>query len=135
MPNKSKIEPYDHLLGEMYDYEIAEMAGTLPAAVCKRRMKKGIDPYPIHVLKRYEHLMGRQSDLSLSEAINIPTETVGAYRRSKGIERYSGPYRSKLSEFDPLIGTMSNAAVARLAGCSREAIRGRSVRSKGNVDP
>nr|WP_228857488.1 hypothetical protein [Pseudomonas syringae]QOQ33531.1 hypothetical protein [Pseudomonas syringae pv. actinidiae] len=134
MPNKSKIEPYDHLLGEMYDYEIAEMAGTLSAAVCKRRIKKGIDPFPIHVLKKYEHLMGKQSDLSLSETINIPCETIGAYRRSKGIERYSGPYRSRLSKIDPLIGTMSNAALARLAGCSREGVRGRRQRLADSGD-
>lgn len=135
MPNKSKIEPYDHLLGEMYDYEIAKMAGTLRAAVCKRRMKKGIDPYPIHVLKKHEHLLGKQSDLSLSEAIKVPKETVGAYRRSKGIARYCGPKRGKLARFDTLMGTMPIAELARLAGCSRQGLRDRLKRSKMDTDP
>ncbi|EFH6694730.1 hypothetical protein GNY16_20280 [Escherichia coli] len=128
MPNKSKIEPYDHLLGEMHDKDVAALAGTLPAAVCKRRMKKGIDPYPLPLLKRHEHLMGKQSDLSISELIGVTGKTVGDYRRARGIDRYTGLYRSKLAKFDPLIGTMSNAAVARLAGCSREGVRGRRTR-------
>lgn len=135
MPNKSKIEPYDHLLGEMYDFEVAAMAGTLPAAVCKRRKKKGIDPYPLPVLKRYEHLMGKQSDLSLSELINVPAVTIGQYRRARNIERYSGPYRTRLSGVDGLLnGSLSNAAIARLAGCSRESIRGRRMRRAARID-
>ncbi|RMR16807.1 hypothetical protein ALP90_200103 [Pseudomonas amygdali pv. ulmi] len=127
MPVKSKIEPFDHLLGEVHDYVIAEMAGTLPAAVCKRRTKKGIDTYPRHVLKRYAPLLGKQSDTSISAVCGVPAVTVCAYRRELGIARFSGPYKTRLSAFDALLDLMSNAQLGRLAGGTREGIRGRRL--------
>lgn len=127
MPLKSSIEPYDHLLGEMHDYVIADMAGTNPAAVCKRRRKKGIDPYPRHVLKRYTALLGRQSDTSVSALCGVPKVTVSAYRRELGIPKYSGPYKTRLSAFDGLLDVMSNVQLARHAGGTREGIRRRRI--------
>lgn len=127
VPVKSKIEPYDHLLGEIHDYVVAEMAGTLPAAVCKRRTKKGIEPYPRHVLKRYVHLLGKQSDTSISLLCGVTKITVSAYRRELGIARFSGPYKTRLSAFDALLDLMSNAQLGRFAGGTREGIRGRRL--------
>nr|QOQ33413.1 hypothetical protein [Pseudomonas syringae pv. actinidiae] len=130
MPTKSKIEPFDHLLGEMYDYEVAKMAGTLPAAVCKRRQKKGIAAYPLPVLERYLPLMGKQTDTAISLLSGVAKESIGAFRRSHGIAKSQAMSASRLAEFDHLLGTISNAELARRAGCSREGIRGRLSRIK-----
>ena len=135
MVSKSKLEAFDHLLGEMYDYEIAELAGTLPAAVCKRRKRKGIDPYPIHVLKKYTHLVGLQSDSSISKLSGAAPKTVGDYRRSLGIPKFKSTVEKELLRYDFLFATAADDEIAKIVGCSTATVERRRAKLTDMAKP
>lgn len=60
MPARSRLEQYDHLMGECTDQAIAELADCSTEAVRRRRLKIGKDRFALAesppALLKYQHL-------------------------------------------------------------------------------
>lgn len=90
-------------------------------------------------LSPFEGQLGRLPDKSIAEKAGLSAATVARIRRSRGIDaprpRTGGTSRSsKVAAYADLLGRVSDAEVARLAGVSRAAVRNYRVR-RGIASP
>jgi len=101
-------------------------------------------------LALYEALMGRRPDGEIARAAGIDRRYVVVYRHYAGIPPYQrsvrdqptgdGPAaarttfrRSRLDDYQHLMGEVPDGRIAELAGCSREAVM--RYRSRHNIGP
>ncbi len=64
MPARSRLEQYDHLMGERTDQAIAELADCSTEAVRRRRLKIGKERFALAestppALLKYQYLLGK----------------------------------------------------------------------------
>lgn len=147
---KSKIAPFDHLLGVLTDREVAALAGVTEPAVNRRRRTRGIqsstgtglplpplqEPRPVpppvttadypDAIYRYEAQLGKFSDAKVCRQTNVPLNVVEARRKELGIPAYVRT--SKAAGFDHLLGKISDAEIARRCGLSKPTVRRRRER-------
>ena len=91
-----------------------------------------------HLMEPYRDMLGKESDSAIARKAGVSARTVAAYRmrlKIPGYNRWSDPKRartqkrrSKLDPFHDLVGTVTDAAVARKAGVSIQAVRNYRVK-------
>ncbi|AVH34838.1 MULTISPECIES: hypothetical protein [Pseudomonas] len=130
MPARSRLEQYDHLMGECTDQAIAELADCSTEAVRRRRLKIGKDRFALAestppALLKYQHLFGKRPVADIAKLAGV-----SAYFVIKRMKQLGKPTfkRSAITNFDHLQGTMCDQALADLAGCSKECARRRRLR-------
>lgn len=130
MPARSRLEQYDHLMGERTDQAIALLADCSAEAVRRRRLKIGKVRFALAeacppALLKHQHLLGKRPVAEIAELAGV-----SAYFVIKRIKQLEKPTfkRSAITDFDHLQGTMSDKAIADLAACSKECARKRRLR-------
>lgn len=131
MPKYSKIAPFDGMLGKYPDPFIAWIAGMTTEAVRQRRLVLKIEafkPPRSGDLDAVGHLLGGMFDTEVAKLTGVTISTVRKRRLAAGI----GPYvpESPLARYDGLLATMTDEALGKVAGVSKQAITARRA-SKG----
>jgi len=129
MPARSKVEPFDTLLGQVPDGQVAELARVTPSAVRLRRLKLGIPAYVQGTdvdLAALDPLLGSMPDGQVADQFGIGIGVVRARRIALGIE--AAPRPSEITYFDNLLGELSDELLAILAGVSKQAVTARRRR-------
>jgi hypothetical protein len=91
-----------------------------------------------HLMEPYRGLLGKESDSVIAKKAGVSARTVAAYRmrlKIPGYNRWSDPKRSrtqkrrsKLDPFRDLVGTVTDATVAKKANVSIQAVRNYRVK-------
>ena len=91
-----------------------------------------------HLMEPYKALLGNESDSAIAKKAGVSARTVAAYRMRlniPGYNRWSDPKRSrtqkrrsKLDPFRDVVGTVTDAAVAKKAKVSIQAVRNYRVK-------
>ena len=129
MPARSRLEQYDHLMGERTDQAIAELADCSTEAVRRRRLKIGKERFALAestppALLKYQYLLAKRPVAEIAELAGVSAYFV--IKRMKQLEKPTFK-RSAIANFDHLQGVMSDQALADLAGCSKECARRRRL--------
>ena len=107
MPARSKIEPFDSLLGTMPDPHVAKRIGVTTEAIRQRRLKLGIGPYVepgMPSLERFAALVGALSDRYVGELLGVSPAVVRARRLLLGIP--PAEPRKALDGYDTVLGLL-----------------------------
>ena len=104
-----------------------------------------------HLMEPYKDLLGKESDSVIAKKAGVSARTVAAYRKRlkiSGYNRWADPgrvrtqkRRSKLDPYRDMVGTVTDAAMAKKAKVSIQAVRNYRVkhgipssRSRGRAD-
>jgi hypothetical protein len=126
------------LLGQVADTEIARKLGIAPSTVAAERRRRGIPPRrgPYAWTAEALRLLGRDSDERVAAMLGVSISLVGSKRRDLGIPACHSGHGSARSRPDPfwtpardaLVGTASDAVIARRLGVTLARVRGRRYR-------
>lgn len=126
MPAKSKVEPFDKLLGQMPDGELAQLAGVTASAVRLRRLKLGVAAWT-HGLgldtDEFDSYLGTMSDNAVAMIAGVSRDAVRTRRIRLGIAAPERP--SELRYFDSILGDFTDEIIGILAGVSKQAVTAR----------
>lgn len=139
---RGKLDRYRDLLGVESAVKIAALAGCSRSAVQDLRAKMGVLP-PSKALRRgilTSGLLGKQSPAFLAKHFGCSEHLIRSlckeagvrYRQPSGVDRPT-TWKVDWGKFDSLMGTMSDDAVAALAGCSGVTVTKR--RNRKGVPP
>ena len=126
VPKYSKIMRFDGLLGKYPDPFIARFAGVTTEAVRQRRLVLSIQAF--HQPKDSDvdmaiGLVGKMSDTDVSRLTGVSVSWVRKQRLSEGLPPYIGD--DPLAQYDLLMGTMTDEALGKIAGVTKQAITAR----------
>lgn len=85
------IQPYEHLLGERSDGEVAELAGVGLRLVATYRCRKGIAAYKPRrksAIESFEELLGKVQDTVIARKAGVTPAAVRQYRARRGIRAF-----------------------------------------------
>lgn len=143
--HKARVDwgQYDAQLGAVPDHILAKRIGCTQACVFDRRTSRGIPPYRPQASyvdwSRWDHKLGTMSDKALAKLIGCGHVAVFNRRRLLGILPYrrwpNGVAHSRrtslLQGLEALLGTMPDAALARMVGLSRQRVS--ALRASRNI--
>ena len=119
---------WDRLLGTMSDRDLALRMGICHTTVHRRRLALGIHAHLERIdWPEWDSLLGTAPDRAIAEAIGCTSAAV-CYRRCElNIPAYSGHIDRRSgsidwSEWDHLLGTSTDRAIADAIGCTPVAV-------------
>lgn len=95
------LAPFEDLLGEVPDEEIASLAGVSVKEVARVREsqeKAASDSKKTSRLAAFSHLLGKVPDRVVAEQANLSVSAVCVYRRRRGIGAYIPPIKPEEGE-------------------------------------
>lgn len=94
-PRSGDLDAAQHLLGSMFDTDVAKLTGAAVSTVRKRRISAGICAHsPDSPLEQYDPLLATMSDEALGKVAGVSKQAIRERRVAKGLTSHRDQQRA-----------------------------------------